>query len=67
MDVAVHGSRGYDVQVDETLYLRAEGRIILECGESSIHLTPDEITVRSKTVRIEGEVETVVRGVVKIN
>jgi type VI secretion system secreted protein VgrG len=68
MDVAVHGPRGYDVQVDETLYLRAEGRIILECGESSIHLTPDEITVRSKTVRVEGEDETVIRGgVVKIN
>jgi type VI secretion system secreted protein VgrG len=68
MDLAVHGPRGYSVQVDETLYLRAEGRIILECGDSTIHMTPDGITVRAKTVRIEGEQETVVRGgVVKIN
>jgi len=68
MDVAVHGSRGYSVQVDETLYLRADGRIILECGDSTIHMTPDSITVRSKTVRIEGEQETIVLGgVVKIN
>ncbi len=68
LDITVHGSRGMSTQVDETCYVRADGRIVLECGGSTIIMTPDSITLSSQTVTVLGEQEVVIRGgVVKIN
>jgi type VI secretion system secreted protein VgrG len=68
LDITVHGSRGMSTQVDETAYVRADGRIVLECGGSTIIMTPDSITLSSKTITVLGETEVVVRGgKVKIN
>ncbi|MBK6536122.1 MAG: type VI secretion system tip protein VgrG [Deltaproteobacteria bacterium] len=68
LDITVHGSRGMTTQVDETCYVRADGRIVLECGGSTIIMTPDSITLSSQTITVLGEQEVVVRGgVVKIN
>ncbi len=68
LDILVHGSRGASVQVDETLYLRADKRIVIECGGSQIVMTPETIHMSSKTVTVLGDTEIVIRGgIVKIN
>ena len=56
------------MQVDETLYLRADKRVVIECGDSQIVMTPETIQLQSKTVTVLGDKEIVIRGgIVKIN
>jgi type VI secretion system secreted protein VgrG len=68
LDMVAHGSRGATLQADETLYLRGDKRVVIECGESKIIMTPETILLTSQTVTVLGDKEIVIRGgIVKIN
>jgi len=68
LDMVAHGSRGATLQADETLYLRGDKRVVIECGESKIVMTPETIHISSQTVTVLGDKEIVIRGgIVKIN
>jgi len=48
-EVFAYGS--YLVAAGETVRIRAETSVVLECGESSIELTPDGIRLRGRDIR----------------
>ena len=54
-DTHVQGLLGASVKVDATLLIVADQRMLLQCGDSSVELTPDVLTVHAKTVQVRGE------------
>ncbi|MBL8603333.1 MAG: type VI secretion system tip protein VgrG [Myxococcales bacterium] len=66
--IAVHGPTGMSTSVDNNFVLEAQKNISLKVGDSVITMTPDKITVSSKTVQILGDsLVRVTGGLVKIN
>ncbi len=56
-DLQIQGS--YGLTVDDVARIDAHGGLVLRCGESSIELTHDAITLRAPTIKLKGEAVTV--------
>jgi type VI secretion system secreted protein VgrG len=66
--LAIHGGTGWSMQVDSNYVLHAEKKIGFTVGDSSIVMTPSQITITSKTVNVLGDSLVKVKGgLVKIN
>ena len=64
----VNGGKGYGLNVVNHFSLNADASVKLTCGGSSIEMTPDKITIASKTVHVlGGSLVNINGGLVKIN
>lgn len=67
-NIAVHGPTGMSTSVDNNYVLEAKKNITLKVGDSLLTMTPDKITVSSKTVELlGGSLVRITGGLVKIN
>ncbi len=67
-NVRVNGAKGYAINVVKNLSLNGDASIKLTCGDSSIEMLPDKITISSKTVHVLGKsLVNINGGLVKIN
>ncbi len=68
LSVTVNGLAGASFKIAQSFNVSAKFGITLACGDSKIEISPDEIKITSKTVRIKGEKLTDIKGgLVKIN
>ena len=66
--IAVHGGTGASLQVDSNYVVHAEKKIGFTVGDSSIVMTPSQITISSKTINVLGDSLVKIKGgLVKIN
>lgn len=66
--IAIHGGTGASMQVDSNYVLHAEKKIGFTVGDSSIVMTPSQITISSKTINVLGDSLVKIKGgLVKIN
>jgi type VI secretion system secreted protein VgrG len=64
----INGGKGYAINVVQHMSLNADASIKLTCGDSSIEMLPDKITIASKTVHVLGKsLVNINGGLVKIN
>ena len=60
LSIKVHGNESHDVS--ESLTLRADTRLLLECGDSSITITPDGVRIDAKTIVIKAREKLILLG-----
>ena len=67
-NVRVNGAKGYAINVVQNLSINGDASIKLTCGDSSIEMLPDKITIASKTVHVLGKsLVNINGGLTKIN
>ena len=60
LSVTVHGSESHDVS--KSLTLRSDTRLLLECGGSSITLTPEGVRIDAKTIVVKAQEKLILLG-----
>ncbi len=60
LNVMVYGSESHDAT--KTIAIRSDTRIVLECGDTSVAITPDSVRIDAKTIVLKAKEKLVLLG-----